>query len=119
MFTGAFGDGSWNYTPTNVDYMHERLWSWVDSPPVYYAKQLISKVRLAYIYLKKIVIDSPSGLDASRQHGSFDVIQRYAVSGHMRSASVRRQPSSVAPSKTRYTGIGVCPTVGHLLACGL
>ncbi len=97
---GAFGDGSWNYTPTNVDYTHERLWSWIDSPPIYYAKQLITKVRLAYLHLKKIVIDSPFGLDASRQHGSSsNVIQWYAVSGHMRSASVRGQPRAWPPVK--------------------
>lgn len=33
---GAFSDGSWNDTPTNVDDHPERLWSWAASPPVYY-----------------------------------------------------------------------------------
>jgi hypothetical protein len=42
---GAFGDGSWNYTPVNVDHAPERLWSWVDSPPVYYAKRILARMR--------------------------------------------------------------------------
>jgi hypothetical protein len=95
---GAFGDGSWNYTPMNVDHARERLWSWIDNPPVYYAKQLITNVRLAYTHLKKIVIDSSTSLDAPRQLGSsFDLIQRYADRSHMRSASVRRQPREWPP----------------------
>jgi Dolichyl-phosphate-mannose-protein mannosyltransferase len=36
----VFGGGDWNGHP-NVDWHPERLWSWGDSPPVYYAKNLI------------------------------------------------------------------------------
>jgi hypothetical protein len=36
----VFGGGDWNGEP-NVDRHTERLWSWGDSPPVYYTKPLI------------------------------------------------------------------------------
>jgi hypothetical protein len=35
----VFGGGDWNGHP-NVDWHPERLWSWVDSPPVYYGKTM-------------------------------------------------------------------------------
>jgi hypothetical protein len=63
---GAFGDGSWNYTPTNVDLARERLWSWIDSPPVYYAQQLIAKVGVAYTHIKKIMSDTSTPSNPGR-----------------------------------------------------
>jgi Dolichyl-phosphate-mannose-protein mannosyltransferase len=102
---GAFGDGSWNYTPLNVDHARERLWSWVDSPPVYYAKQLITKVGQAYTHLKKIVVELPTSLGAPRQLGcSSELIQTYADRGHMRSAGVRRQWREWPPVKLVILG---------------
>jgi hypothetical protein len=71
---GAFGDGSWNYTPLNVDHARERLWSWIDSPPVYYAKQLITKVRQAYTHLKKTVVDLSTHFDSPQQLASSYVL---------------------------------------------
>jgi hypothetical protein len=95
---GAFGDGSWNYTPTNVDTARERLWSWVDSPPLYYGRQLLTKVRHAYMHLKKVDIDLSAILDASRQLGVFgDLGQRYAGGDHMRDANVWRPPREQMP----------------------
>ncbi len=41
---GAFSDGSWNKFPTDVDHHTERLWSWVDSPPVYYLQKVFTAV---------------------------------------------------------------------------
>jgi hypothetical protein len=42
---GFFSDGSWNVNPTSVDRHPERLWSWIDSPPVYYGSKVFTKVR--------------------------------------------------------------------------
>jgi hypothetical protein len=36
----VFSGGDWNGPPF-VDWHHERLWSWADSPPVYYGKNAI------------------------------------------------------------------------------
>jgi hypothetical protein len=36
----VFGGGDWNGHP-NVDWHYERLWSWIDSPPVYYGKNML------------------------------------------------------------------------------
>ena len=36
----VFAGGDWNGHP-NVDWHHERLWSWADSPPVYYGKNAV------------------------------------------------------------------------------
>jgi hypothetical protein len=91
---GTFGDGTWNYTPINVDHARERLWSWIDSPPVYYAKQLITKVRQAYTHLKKTVVDMPTNFDSPQQIApSYVLIQRYKGRGRMRCTSVRMQPN--------------------------
>jgi hypothetical protein len=57
---GAFSDGSWNYTPANVDQAPERLWSWVDSPPIYYSAEMVAKIRQAFAHLQKIVMASTS-----------------------------------------------------------
>ncbi|MGH8071186.1 MAG: glycosyltransferase family 39 protein, partial [Candidatus Entotheonellia bacterium] len=46
----VFGGGDWNGHP-NVDWHRERLWSWVDSPPMYYGQNL---VRQAYAKLNRL-----------------------------------------------------------------
>lgn len=61
---GAFGSGSWNFTPTNVDYTPERLWSWVDSPLVYYVAEIVTDVRRTFTQLYRIVMDRLTGLNA-------------------------------------------------------
>jgi hypothetical protein len=38
---GAFNEEGWNWDPLDVDQHPERLWSWTDSPPVYYARRLL------------------------------------------------------------------------------
>jgi dolichyl-phosphate-mannose-protein mannosyltransferase len=38
---GAFNEDRWNWDPQDVDHHPERLWSWRDSPPVYYARRLL------------------------------------------------------------------------------
>jgi hypothetical protein len=37
---GLLSDKTWNAYPNDVDRHPERLWSWKDSPPVYYGKQV-------------------------------------------------------------------------------
>ena len=37
---GVFGSGDWNRHP-NINRHPERLWSWRDSPPIYYAESLL------------------------------------------------------------------------------
>jgi hypothetical protein len=64
---GAFGDGSWNYTPINVDSAPKRLWSWVDSPPIYYGREMVTEVRQAFAHLKRSILDMPTSLDAPQQ----------------------------------------------------
>jgi hypothetical protein len=64
---GAFSDGSWNYTPINVDQAPERLWSWVDSPPVYYVREMVNEARQAFAHLKWILLDIPTSLEAPQQ----------------------------------------------------
>jgi hypothetical protein len=88
---GAFGDGSWNYTPFNVDHAHERLWSWIDSPPVYYAKQLITKARQAYTHLKKTVVDLSTHFNSPQQlASSYGPISWYTGGGCRVCTSVTR-----------------------------
>ena len=41
---GIVSDKTWNAYPNNVDQHPERLWSWLDSPPVYYGKQLLARL---------------------------------------------------------------------------
>jgi len=38
---GLVSDKTWNAYPNDIDHHPERLWSWTDSPPVYYGKQVI------------------------------------------------------------------------------
>jgi hypothetical protein len=64
---GAFGDGSWNYTPINVDSAPKRLWSWVDSPPIYYGREMVTEVGQAFARLKRSIVDMPTSLDAPQQ----------------------------------------------------
>jgi hypothetical protein len=40
---GAFSDGNWNIDPNDINKNPERLWSWVDSPPLYNAGRLIDQ----------------------------------------------------------------------------
>jgi hypothetical protein len=61
---GAFGSGSWNFTPTNVDHAPERLWSWVDSPLVYYVAELVTEVRRTFTQLYRIGMDRLTSLNA-------------------------------------------------------
>jgi hypothetical protein len=56
----VFGDGDWNGYP-NVDRHPERLWSWVDSPPVYYAKPLVMD---AFAKLQRRLFSLPTSRDA-------------------------------------------------------
>jgi hypothetical protein len=37
---GIVSDRTWNAYPNDIDQHPERLWSWLDSPPVYYGKQV-------------------------------------------------------------------------------
>jgi hypothetical protein len=60
---GAFGSGSWNFTPTNVDHTPERLWSWVDSPLVSYVSEIVTEVRRAFTQLYRIVMDRLTSLN--------------------------------------------------------
>jgi len=41
---GIVSDKTWNTYPNNVDQHPERLWSWLDSPPVYYGKQVLHRL---------------------------------------------------------------------------
>ncbi|MGH8066798.1 MAG: hypothetical protein ACRERE_16490, partial [Candidatus Entotheonellia bacterium] len=52
--------GDWNGHP-NVDWHRERLWSWVDSPPMYYGQNL---VRQAYAKLNRLTAGLPTSRDA-------------------------------------------------------
>jgi Dolichyl-phosphate-mannose-protein mannosyltransferase len=56
----VFGDGDWNGYP-NVDRHPERLWSWVDSPPIYYTKPLIMD---AFAKLQRRLFSFPTSRDA-------------------------------------------------------
>jgi Dolichyl-phosphate-mannose-protein mannosyltransferase len=56
----VFGGGDWNGHP-NIDYHPERLWSWVDSPPMYYGKNIVMD---AYAKLKRRAVGFPTSLDA-------------------------------------------------------
>jgi hypothetical protein len=60
---GTFGDGSWDGRP-NIDMQHERLWSWVDSPPVYYGRQMFAELRKMTSALP-VSLDAPQKLSAS------------------------------------------------------
>lgn len=41
---GAFSDGSWDKYPKDVDHHTERLWSWGNSPPIYYLQKVFTAV---------------------------------------------------------------------------
>jgi hypothetical protein len=56
----VFGGGDWNGHP-NVDRHPERLWSWVDSPPVYYTKTLVMD---AFAELQRHLLSLPTSRDA-------------------------------------------------------
>jgi Dolichyl-phosphate-mannose-protein mannosyltransferase len=56
----VFGGGDWN-GHSNVDWHPERLWSWGDSPPVYYGKNLIIGT---YAKLKALATRFPTSRDA-------------------------------------------------------
>jgi hypothetical protein len=56
----VFGGGDWNGHP-NVDYHPERLWSWVDSPPVYYGRNVVLDT---YAKLKRLAVGFPTSLNA-------------------------------------------------------
>ena len=56
----VFGGGDWNGHP-NVDRQPERLWSWVDSPPVYYTKTLVMD---GYAELQRRLWSLPTSWDA-------------------------------------------------------
>jgi hypothetical protein len=64
---GAFGDGSWNYTPINVDQAPQRLWSWANSPPLYYGWEMVTEVRQAFADLKRSILRMPTSRDAPQQ----------------------------------------------------
>jgi hypothetical protein len=68
----VFSGGDWNGHP-NVDLHPERLWSWADSPPVYYAKNAILD---GVAELKRHVWGLPTSRDAP---------QRLAASYRLRS----------------------------------
>jgi Dolichyl-phosphate-mannose-protein mannosyltransferase len=56
----VFGGGDWNGHP-NVDWHPERLWSWSDSPPVYYGKNFIIDT---YAKVKRLTVRLPTSRDA-------------------------------------------------------
>jgi hypothetical protein len=59
----VFGGGDWNGHP-NVDWHPERLWSWSDSPPVYYGKNLAREV---YAKLQRLARDFPTSRDTPQR----------------------------------------------------
>jgi Dolichyl-phosphate-mannose-protein mannosyltransferase len=59
----VFSGGDWNGHPF-VDWHHERLWSWADSPPVYYGRNTILDVVAA---VKRRVLALPTSRDAPHQ----------------------------------------------------
>jgi hypothetical protein len=59
----VFASGDWNGHP-NVDWHPERLWSWGDSPPMYYGQNL---VRQAYAELNRFTTGLPTSRDAPDQ----------------------------------------------------
>jgi Dolichyl-phosphate-mannose-protein mannosyltransferase len=56
----VFSGGDWNGHPF-VDWHHERLWSWVDSPPVYYGRNAMLD---AWAEVKRHLLALPTSRDA-------------------------------------------------------
>jgi hypothetical protein len=46
---GIVSDKTWNAYPNDVDQHPERLWSWLDSPPVYYGKQVFDRLASRFL----------------------------------------------------------------------
>ena len=59
----VFGGGDWNGHPF-VDWHPERLWSWAESPPVYYGKNAILD---AVAELKRRILALPTSRDAPQK----------------------------------------------------
>jgi Dolichyl-phosphate-mannose-protein mannosyltransferase len=59
----VFGGGDWNGHP-NVDWHPERLWSWTDSPQVYYGKNVMID---ALAKLKRLVLAFPTSREAPQK----------------------------------------------------
>jgi hypothetical protein len=64
---GVFSGGDWNGHPF-VDWHHERLWSWGDSPLVYYGKDRILD---AYAKVKHRLLALPTSRDAPHKLAAF------------------------------------------------
>jgi hypothetical protein len=67
---GVFGDGSWNVTPRSIDIAPERLWSWIDSPPLYYGGEVVAAVRQPFAHLKRNILGLPTSQDAPHELGA-------------------------------------------------
>ncbi|HEX9428913.1 MAG TPA: hypothetical protein VF944_00900 [Candidatus Bathyarchaeia archaeon] len=63
---GALNGGSWNRNP-DIDQHPERLWSWMDSPPVYYGKTVVIDMRQALSRLKRLAFSMPSSRRAPQK----------------------------------------------------
>ncbi|MBI4382094.1 MAG: glycosyltransferase family 39 protein [candidate division NC10 bacterium] len=63
---GAFSDGSWNANP-GIDLNPARLWSWADSPPVYYGRRVPTSVRQVLARYRWIVSGLPTSLQAPQK----------------------------------------------------
>jgi Dolichyl-phosphate-mannose-protein mannosyltransferase len=59
----VFGGGDWNGYP-NVDWHRERLWSWSDSPPVYFGKNIAMD---AYAKLRRFATALPTSQNAPNE----------------------------------------------------
>jgi Dolichyl-phosphate-mannose-protein mannosyltransferase len=59
----VFGGGDWNGEP-NVDRHLERLWSWADSPPIYYGKNTLLSVGAE---VKRRLLELPTSRDAPQK----------------------------------------------------
>jgi len=89
---GAFGDGRWNGYPKDVDRHPERLWSWIDSPLVYYGERLVfSKVTIDLLLLAsqklpkdKWLVKSNFNNDRAKYAIDGDISTRWDSGGHQR-----------------------------------
>jgi hypothetical protein len=61
---GVFSDGTWNTKMTHGDPNPAPLWSWVDSPPVFYAGRMLQDARQPFLAMKRRLLALPTSLDA-------------------------------------------------------
>jgi hypothetical protein len=69
---GVFGVGNWNSYP-DVDRHPERLWSWADSPPMYFGKNMVTS---ALRELRRVVTAIPDSRNAPQNlKTSYDLVR--------------------------------------------